>query len=77
MKGDKNMLYFYCCEVTTKEVMIRFDGSTEVTNRLQTSTECESVKKELRPKIISELKKRYPNISFDNANLIFIAFNAL
>lgn len=76
MKGDKNMLYFYCCEVTNPKGSVRkMDGVAMANdNDAMSILECQQVVKKLLSAKLSEVE---PDQGWNDASHVFTAFNPL
>ena len=78
MKGDKNMLYFYSCEITSDTLeSFRICGVIERGNKFINSDDFQITKKELDETLIHNLKEQFPDLSFNSENVLYTAFNPL
>ncbi len=77
MKGGKNMLYFYSCNVLVKGKLIaQVEGSIERDKRITKNKELKGIKEEIRYKFFMQASQRNP-LSLEDVILQFIAFNPL
>lgn len=77
MKGGKNMLYFYCCDVYAEDKKTtEVYGGIECSERITTIEELEKIQSKVRYKIYKDyFQKSHWHI--EDIRIIFIAFNPL
>jgi len=78
MKGDKNMLYFYCCELTNPEgEQMKVNGYTDLSGRIKKRQQLEELQDAIRQEIRKEFHRAKPHMNWKNAIIVFLAFNPL
>lgn len=77
MKGGKNMLYFYCCDVLVKGNKItQLSGIVKCKRRINTIEEFEETQKEIRYEYFKGVSKK-TSMRLEDISLLFTAFNPL
>lgn len=78
MKGGKNMLYFYCCDVMVRgEIIARMDGYDCLNKRIETIDEFNRAKELLKQDIFKVLSKQKDGLCINEMELLFLALNPL
>ena len=78
IKGDKNMLYFYCCEVMVRgDWSVKISGVQEIAREIKSTAEFKKAKEWIKQGIFESLSTEEPDLTLDNMQTIFTAFNPL
>lgn len=71
------MVYFYCCDVTVRGEKKRTNGYTVTNRKIKTGEEVEKVMEELTKKVKEGLCKDFPDLAFEEMEVLLTAFNPL
>lgn len=76
-RKEIKMVYFYCCEVNLEGKPVRLDGVIELEKGIQSTENAMNVFSYAKRNIIGEIRKKIPNISLNEEQMVFLAFNPL
>ena len=72
------MLYFYCCEVSNPGgKQKKVDGYTDLSGRIKKRQQLEEFQDAIRQEIRQEFQRAEPYMNWENATIVFLAFNPL
>ena len=72
------MVYFYCCEATNPEgKQKKVNGYTDLSGRIKKRQQLEEVQVAIRQEVRQEFHRVEPHMNWENANIVFLAFNPL
>ena len=71
------MIYFYCSEAIVEGVSIRFDGVVELEREIQSAENAMNVLAYVKKNAIEGIRKKIPDISLNEDQIILLAFNPL
>lgn len=72
------MLYFYCCEATdTGGRHKKVDGFANLNGRIKKEKQLGEVQETIRQKVRQEFQRAEPYMNWENAKVVFLAFNPL
>lgn len=72
------MVYFWCCEVTNSEgIKKKVNGYVETGRKIREAFELKEVQSEVMRGLQPALHQAEPNMNWNDANIVFLAFNPL
>lgn len=77
-KGDKNMLYFYCCDVLVgQQTIARVDGVYSESQKVETEKQFSCLRGKIEKRVFGQILPQVEGLRMENMALLFRAFNPL